>query len=45
GTRYTITSASWNSSIGAGAEVSFGFQADGVAGETPRNRRFNGLMV
>ncbi|MFM8414285.1 MAG: PA14 domain-containing protein [Planctomycetota bacterium] len=45
GTRYTITSASWNSSIGAGAEVSFGFQADGVAGETPRNRRFNGLAV
>ena len=45
GTRYTITSESWNSSIGGGAEISFGFQADGVAGEAPRNRRFNGLAV
>ncbi|MFM8495386.1 MAG: PA14 domain-containing protein [Planctomycetia bacterium] len=45
GTRYTITAASWNSTIAAGAEISFGFQADGVAGETPRNRRFNGLVV
>jgi autotransporter-associated beta strand protein len=45
GTRYTITAAAWNSTIAAGAEISFGFQADGVAGESPRNRRFNGLVV
>lgn len=45
GTRYTITAAAWNSTIAAGAEVAFGFQADGAAGETPRNRRFNGLVV
>ncbi len=45
GTRCTITSASWNGSIGPGTEISFGFQADGVAGESPRNRRFNGVAV
>lgn len=45
GSRYTITAASWNASIAPGYEISFGFQADGVAGETPRNLRFNGLVV
>ncbi len=45
GSRYTITAASWNAAIAPGLVIAFGFQADGVAGETPRNRLFNGLVV
>ena len=45
GNRYVITNAAWNSSIAAGAEISFGFQADGVDGELPSNKKFNGVTV
>ena len=45
GTRYVIKNADWNGTIAAGAEVSFGFQADGVVGELPLKRKFNGVTV
>ncbi len=45
GTRYVITNAAWNGTIAAGAEISFGFQADGLAGELPSNKKFNGVAV
>jgi hypothetical protein len=45
GGRYVIQSASWNATIAAGASVSFGLQANGPAGTTPRNKKFNGLAV
>jgi hypothetical protein len=45
GTRYVIRNASWNGTIAAGAEISFGFQADGIAGEVPSNKKVNGLVV
>ena len=45
GTRYVIKNADWNGTIAAGAEVSFGFQADGVAGELPSKKKFNGVAV
>jgi hypothetical protein len=45
GTRYVIRNASWNGTIAAGAEISFGFQADGIAGEVPSNKKVNGLAV
>jgi S-methylmethionine-dependent homocysteine/selenocysteine methylase len=31
--------------IAAGAEISFGLQADGIAGELPSNKKVNGLLV
>jgi len=45
GTRYVIRNASWNGTIAAGAEISFGFQADGIAGELPSNKKVNGQVV
>lgn len=45
GTRYVIRNADWNGTIAAGAGISFGFQADGLAGELPSNKKFNGLAV
>jgi chitinase len=45
GTRYVIKNADWNGTIAAGAEVSFGFQADGVVGELPLQKKFNGVAV
>jgi len=45
GTHYVIKNADWNGTIAAGAEVSFGFQADGVAGELPSKKKFNGIAV
>jgi len=45
GSRYVITAAAWNSTVAAGGAAGFGFQASGVAGSTPRNRRFNGVSV
>jgi cellulase/cellobiase CelA1 len=45
GTRYVIKNADWNGTIAAGAEISFGFQADGLAGELPSNKKLNGLAV
>ena len=42
GTRYVIRNESWNGTIAAGAEISFGFQVDGPAGELPTNRTFRG---
>jgi hypothetical protein len=45
GTRYVIKNAAWNATLAAGAEISFGFQADGVAGELPANKKVNGLLV
>jgi hypothetical protein len=45
GTRYVIRNADWNATIAPGAEISFGFQADGVAGELPTNRKFNGVLI
>jgi hypothetical protein len=45
GTRYVIKNADWNGTIAAGAEISFGFQADGIAGELPSNRKVNGVRV
>ena len=45
GTRYVIRNASWNGTIAAGAEISFGFQVDGIAGELPTNKKVNGRLV
>ncbi len=45
GTRYVIRNADWNATILPGAEVPFGFQAAGVAGELPSNRKVNGVAV
>ena len=45
GTHYVIRNAAWNGTIAAGAEISFGFQADGIAGELPSNKKVNGLLV
>jgi hypothetical protein len=45
GTHYVIKNADWNSTIAAGAEISFGFQADGVAGELPSNMKVNGTTT
>ena len=45
GGHYVIQPASWNATIAAGASVSFGLQATGPAGVSPRNKRFNGLAV
>jgi len=40
-----IPNAAWNGTIAAGAEISFGFQADGVAGELPSNKKLNGVLL
>ena len=45
GTRYVIRNATWNGTIAAGAEISFGFQVDGIAGELPTNKKVNGRLV
>ena len=45
GSRYVLTAATWNSAVAAGGSTSFGFQASGTPGSTPRNRRFNGVSV
>jgi len=45
GNHYVIKNADWNGTIAAGAEISVGFQADGIAGELPSNKKFNGLAV
>ncbi|MEI6659501.1 MAG: cellulose binding domain-containing protein, partial [Planctomycetota bacterium] len=45
GNHYVIKNADWNGTIGAGAEISFGFQADGVAGELPSNKKVNSVAV
>jgi cellulase/cellobiase CelA1 len=45
GTRYVIKNAAWNGTLAAGAEISFGFQADGIAGELPLNKKVNGVLV
>jgi autotransporter-associated beta strand protein len=45
GSRYVVAGAPWNSAIAAGGATSFGFQATGTPGSTPRNRRFNGISV
>jgi hypothetical protein len=45
GTKYVIKNADWNGTIAAGAEISLGFQADGVAGELPSNKKINGVAV
>jgi chitinase len=45
GTRYVIKNADWNATIAAGAEISFGFQGDGIAGELPSNKKVNGVLV
>ncbi len=45
GTHYMIKNADWNGTIAAGAEISFGFQADGIAGELPSNKKVNGVLV
>jgi cellulase/cellobiase CelA1 len=45
GTRYVIRNAAWNGTLAAGAEISFGFQADGIAGELPTRKKFNGQLV
>jgi chitinase len=45
GTRYVIKNAAWNGTLAAGAEISFGFQADGIAGELPSNKKVNGMQV
>ncbi|MEI7861719.1 MAG: cellulose binding domain-containing protein, partial [Planctomycetota bacterium] len=45
GTHYVIKNTASNATIAAGAEISFGFQADGVAGELPSNKKFNGVLV
>ena len=45
GTHYVIKNADWNGTIAAGAEISFGFQAEGIAGELPSNKKFNGVAV
>ena len=45
GSQYVIRNASWNGTIAAGAEISFGFQLDGIAGELLTNKKVNGLLV
>ncbi|MCE9630049.1 MAG: cellulose binding domain-containing protein [Planctomycetia bacterium] len=45
GNRYVIRSAAWNATLAAGGEVSFGFQADGIAGTSPLKIKFNGVTV
>jgi len=45
GTHYVIKNTASNATIAAGAEISFGFQADGVAGELPSNKKLNGVLV
>jgi cellulase/cellobiase CelA1 len=45
GSRFVLTAATWNSAVAAGGSTSFGFQASGTPGSTPRNRRFNGVSV
>ena len=45
GTRYVIRNAAWNGTIAAGAEISFGFQVDGLAGELPSNKKVNGVLI
>gem|GEM_PF-5728274 len=45
GGHYVIQPASWNATIAAGASVSFGLQATGPAGTSPRNKKFNGIAV
>jgi hypothetical protein len=45
GTRYVIRNAAWNGTLAAGAEISFGFQADGIAGELPTRKMVNGQLV
>ncbi|MFM7245206.1 MAG: cellulose binding domain-containing protein, partial [Planctomycetaceae bacterium] len=45
GSRYVVNAASWNTVIAAGGSTSFGFQASGTAGSTPRNRRLNGVAL
>jgi|GEM_PF-1650301 len=45
GTRYVIRNAAWNGTLAAGAEISFGFQADGIAGELPTRKKVNGQLV
>ena len=45
GTHYLIKNAAWNGTIAAGAKISFGFQADGIAGELPSNKKVNGVLV
>jgi autotransporter-associated beta strand protein len=45
GGHYVIQAATWNSTIAAGTSVSFGLQATGPSGTTPRNKKFNGIAV
>jgi chitinase len=45
GSHYVIQPASWGATIAAGASFSFGLQATGPAGTSPRNKKFNGLAV
>ena len=45
GGHYVIQPASWGATIAAGASFSFGLQATGPAGTSPRNKKFNGLAV
>jgi cellulase/cellobiase CelA1 len=45
GTRYVIKNVAWNATLAPGAEISFGFQADGIAGELPTNKKVNGLLI
>jgi hypothetical protein len=40
-----IRNAAWNGTLAAGAETSFGFQADGIAGELPTRKMVNGQLV
>jgi len=45
GTHSVIRNAAWNGTIAAGAEISFGFQTDGVAGELPTAKKVDGIAV
>ncbi|MEI6038046.1 MAG: cellulose binding domain-containing protein, partial [Planctomycetota bacterium] len=45
GDHYVIRNAAWNGTIAAGTELSFGFQADGIAGELPTNKKLNGKVL
>jgi|GEM_PF-356616 len=45
GDHYVIRNAAWNGTITAGTELSFGFQADGIAGELPTNKKLNGKVL
>jgi len=45
GDHYVIQNAAWNGSIAVGSEVSFGFQANGLAGEMPSGKKLNGKLV